>query len=156
MEDKRIGLSEIVHGLATVRRNEAMKTSDQLTLGELKLLLEAIHDESKPVVFDFALDVYPQKFASWRGAYEEIAIGYGPTPTTVGLLLNNLTIIYGEELTGWKGGEFLMGKTTPVWVANSGDSSVEKSVYGEWKHVAVVGVDERKEKVFIETKEMEY
>ena len=27
-----------------------------------------------------------------------------------------------EEFTGWKGGEFEMDESTPVWVANPGDS----------------------------------
>jgi hypothetical protein len=133
-----------------------MKVSEQLTLGELKIKLEAITDKKKRVFFDFDYGTTPERLTSWRGVYEEIAFTYGTNPIDVEGILRNIDIVWGKELTGWKGGEFLMGKTTPVWVANVGESSVEKYYDKTWVHVAVVGIEELEDKVRILTKEMEY
>lgn len=81
--------------------------------------------------FDFGSAI-PTGFASWRGAYEEIALGYTLTgyddrdSKAKDIRLNDFIKMVesaiGETFEGWKGGDFVMSKHTPVWVANPGNS----------------------------------
>jgi len=115
-------LQEIVTNAVKAERAEEMKTSPQLTLGELILKLEALDNPDCPVVFDVE-PYYPTHIGSWRGRYEELSLRYGkngePPPFRDFLRLLKGTV--GSTCMGYKGGEFLMGKTTPVWVAHYGD-----------------------------------
>lgn len=173
-------------------RAREMQTSEQLTLGELTLKLEAVSDKSLPIEFDYQA-TKPTGLASWRGSYRELAIQYedggatcyelpGPdclmddppfardhsyrcpcggrpehstslpeTPTTQDLL-DVLKLAHGKFFTGYKGGDFTMGKTTPVWVANYGNSSG----FGDGS-MAVVEVREEKEngRVVLVTKHLD-
>lgn len=129
---------EIVENKLAANRAEEMKTSLQLTLGELILKLEPIaakQDEIKKkyeheaeVLFDFEY-LFPTGLSSWRGVYAELALtfslgGYGKPdkiePMKINKFLKMLKGAIGKSFTGWKGGEFMMGKNTPLWVANEG------------------------------------
>lgn len=133
---------KMIDNVVKAQRAEEMKTSEQLTLGELIAKLEPIVEKQKDkkkedeaiVSFDFEY-AFPTGFSSWRGSYAEIAIefdfvGYGfgdYTPKdkkepTVSEFLSLAKSVLGKTYTGWKGGDFVMGKTTPVWVANPGNS----------------------------------
>jgi hypothetical protein len=60
---------------------------------------------------------------SWRGIYAELAIGFSSEGNIKVIdFYNMLKEAIGKEFTGYKGGEFIMGKATPVWVANYGNS----------------------------------
>src|ERR1700739_3755221 len=113
---------EILDNALEVQRAKDMKTSPQLTLSELILKLEAIGDKSKPVIYNE--DYYPGDLDSWRGSYSELALACAErgVPFSVEELLKKLKAAMGTTFYGYKGGEFLMGKTTPVWVANYGES----------------------------------
>jgi hypothetical protein len=133
-------LQEMVENAVQAKRAEEMKTSEQLTLGELIAKLEPIAEKQKEreeeatVSFDFEY-AFPTGVSSWRGSYCELAIefdfvGYGfgdYTPKdkkepTVSEFLAMMKKSMGATYTGWKGGDFVMGKTTPLWVANPGNS----------------------------------
>ncbi len=134
-------LTKSIHGIVKADRDKRMGQSEQLTLGELILKLEQIEPtyvdyekktQDKNVCFDFEYAV-PTGVSSWRGSYDELALtfdftGYEhfskdkPEPMTLTAFLKLLKETIGKEFTGWKGGEFVMGKTTPVWVANVGNS----------------------------------
>jgi hypothetical protein len=77
------------------------------------------------VRFDFGGFV-PTDFRSWRGSYSEFAIGYAESKwedrPTLGAFVGDLRRCVGAVYPGWKGGEFVMSRTTPVWVANAGES----------------------------------
>lgn len=175
-------------------RSRKMLTSEQLTLGELTLKLEAVADKSLPVTFD--VDGYkPTGLGSWRGSYVELAIQYEgggmncyeqpkpeckrdefgdhdykcpcggsnqhsttlPESPTVQDLLAVLKLSNGKYFEGYKGGDCTMGKTTPIWVANYGDSSGFKSDKEHGKYdQAVVGVETLPGKVVIKTEPMNY
>lgn len=112
---------------------------------------EAIPDKSKPVLFNE--QYHPVGLDSWRGSYCELALEYEATgePLTVAVLLKKLRDAIGATFSGYKGGEFRMGKTTPVWVANYGECD------GFIGHTqAVVGVSENEQAVLIETKALDY
>lgn len=126
-------LSNLIKNEITANRVESLKSSPQLTLGELLHTLKAIPDEDndKCVTFDFGTAV-PTEFDSWRGVYAEIALGYEltgydatgdvtPDPKLSEFIKKVETAI-GSTYTGWKGGDFTMSKHTPVWVANNGNA----------------------------------
>lgn len=111
------------------------------TLGDLIDTLEHLPGEAD-VRFDFPsgfIDHRRNHFDSYRGYYSHLAIAYRDPDAspfidmpicTVGRLLDMALRTDGMRLTGWKGGEYRMDRTTPLWVANPGD----------WSRQAVVGV----------------
>lgn len=48
---------------------------------------------------------------------------------------------YDHEATVWKGGKFVMGKTTPLWVVNAGNSG----------NTAVVGIIDKEYSIILLT-----
>lgn len=138
------------------KRADDMLTSPQLTLGELILKLEAIKDKKLPVVFDDR-KYHPVSVSSWRGSYCELAIEYGPTGKSLSVkeFLKILKNTIGKIFVGYKGGDFLMGRTTPVWVANYGESQGFKEKGDKWNQ-AVVDISKGKEHIIIKTKAIDY
>lgn len=142
-------LQTVLSNAVAASRQEELKTSPIMTLGELIISLEGIvkrqeevkkkYDHEAEVVFDFA-SALPTGFGSWRGIYAELAVnysfnGYGdmvgyqktsgssfdPKPFTVSEFLKLAKETVGKTFQGWKGGDFTMGKNTPLHVANDGD-----------------------------------
>lgn len=65
----------------------------------------------------------PERCMSYRGYYDQLAIGVGTHYATVGSLLQELKEAVGATFTGYKGGEYTMGLDTCVWLSNYGESS---------------------------------
>ncbi len=58
---------------------------------------------------------------SYRGYYSDLALEpVNGAPIKVWQLINQLSDVIDTELTGYKGGEFMMSADTPIWVANHG------------------------------------
>ena len=57
---------------------------------------------------------------SYRGYYSDLALDFGES--TVEEVLTTMKNVIGNKLTGYKGGEFLMDKDTPLWRASFGDT----------------------------------
>lgn len=93
----------------------------QATVGQLRKWLQRQREEHT-VRFDFG-GLYPAGFASYRGYYEDLAIGFSADPRTVGSLLAELDAILGHEITGYKGGAYRVMTETRLWVANWGTAS---------------------------------
>lgn len=150
---------EVVNNALAARRAKEMKTSPQLTLGELILKLEAVKNRNKKIRFDFGTGLGPTDIMSWRGSYCELCVDYGNSEIySASKFLLELKGALGETFTGYKGGEFLMGKTTPVWVAHYSDSGVDnyKGYKGESNvTVAIVDIVEGKD-IIIKTDAIEY
>lgn len=148
-------LQNIVTNYIQKERQEQLKTSPQLTLGEIILKLEGIKNKKLPVIFDVE-KYYPVGIDSWRGSYYELALEYEKNgePILLEGFEKMLKEIIGKTLTGYKGGNFLMGKITPVWVANYGEVKGFRS--NDYKDTAVIDVLENKDKVIIKTKTIEY
>lgn len=113
-------------------RRERFLNSKQLSLGQLISKLENLISEKNKdytkvrVVFDFE-HFYPTKFDSWRGSYDELALNFvnfsSDKPTlSVIEFLNMCKDVIRKVFTGYKGGEYMMDETTPIWVANYGNS----------------------------------
>jgi len=96
---------------------------DQLTLGDLLALL-ACRDPDHRVWFDFC-SFQPTRLGSYRGFYEQLALGHEEStmngPLVRGLLVQ-LRNAVGATFHGYKGGAYVMGPSTPLWVANPGDA----------------------------------
>lgn len=127
-------MQTLLNNSMVARRKESLSKSEQLTLGEIILKLEPIvekqleriqnEEEEATVWYDFEY-LHPTSIDSWRGSYSELALNYEneeTKPMTVTLFLKMLKETIGKEFTGYKGGEFVMSKHTPVWVANYGNS----------------------------------
>lgn len=165
-------------------RAEEMKNSSQLTLGELILKLQAVKNKELPIYLDHN-ELRPTSVGSWRGSYCELAISftkegvydgyngdkiiyeskygnsYESIPTTLSEnptareLLELLERCKGKTFVGYKGGDFIMGKTTPVWISNYGCSSGlerEKDKYETY----IIDVAELDEIVVLATKDDDY
>ena len=98
-----------------------MRHNNGLNLGELIKRLEEL-DEGTKVRFDFADLVPSRDFRSYRGYYEDIALGYSGArygSITAAELLAYYNSLIGEKYYGYKGGEYVATEKTGVWVANS-------------------------------------
>ena len=142
-----MSLQETLDNAVKAMRAESMKTSLQLTVGELILLLEQVEDKNLEVRFDFGY-FHPTGLDSWRGSYCELAYEYSnkDDAPTVKKVLVELKSAIGKTFSGYKGGDYVMGKTTPLWVANCGDSN----------NTAIVGIQTIGWAVIIDTKYIEY
>lgn len=61
--------------------------------------------------------------SSYRGYYDHLAIEPGECILTVKDAQRDLQQALGRTFVGYKGGEYTMTETTPVWVANWGQCS---------------------------------
>lgn len=113
----------------------------QLTLGELIKSLSRC-DKERTVKFDFCY-FYPSGTHSYRGYYEQLAIGYSDEATApeVGDFLEELKGAVGQDYYGYKGGVYTMTENTPVWVDRPRNAS----------GTGVVGVRDNGYQVIIET-----
>lgn len=112
---------------------------DQMNLGQLIDALE-IAKPDEPVRFTVGY-LCPEGAHSYRGFYEDLAIGYGQDERLVGDFLNTLNEVVGKEFYGWKGGTYRMDRDTPVWVANSDEAP----------STAIIGVDLTEYDVILKT-----
>ena len=150
-----------IHEQVKKQRELRFRDNQQLSLGEFIKELESVdlkmehNGEVKEVEFDFGT-AFPTQLDSWRGSYDEIALGYKMSGydnnsehfanTKADKLLEHLKEAVGKEYEGYKGGDFTMDKNTPVWVAN----------YGHSGNTGVVGVLDAGYKLVIITAYCEY
>lgn len=179
-------MQTMLNNAVEAQRQEELKNSPQLLLGEMILKLEAVADKSKPLYIDIR-DLRPMGIDSWRGRYAELAIQtksmgsynsdevereypeYGMTiykPVTLGKKnptvsqwIEVLKEAVGKTFTGYKGGDFTMGKNTPVWLAEYSDAGfmlddkpLDGENYSNYKDVYFVDIREEKDRVYLVTK----
>jgi len=118
--------------------------SEAITLEQLIAQLKACEPkEDKTICFDFG-GFAPTEFASYRGDYSELAIGYSLDRRKEVSLKDFIALAEKQPYKtyeGYKGGSFMMKPTTPVFVDN----------WGEWSQCAVIGVIDAGYKVVIST-----
>ena len=118
-----------------------------MTLGELIDTLKSFPKDC--LVFIKPYDLIPIEFDSYRGYYDQLALNYDINGScTVEKLLKLAKKSVKKTFIGYKGGNFLMTKNTPVWISNYGNTSnmlltkVESPftgyvyIYGEYSEVA--------------------
>lgn len=130
-------LQTLLNNSMAASRSETLKGSPQMTLGEAIAVLENAtltyesdgKETDKHVYFEFEY-IFPTGLDSWRGSYAELAINFDwadrsdqdKNPPTGKEFLGWLKEAVGKTYEGYKGGDFTMGKTTPLWIANYSNS----------------------------------
>jgi len=150
-----MNLQEMIDNKLTAERSERLKTSEQLMLGELIIKVANIKNKDLPVYFDEA-NIVPTGIDSWRGVYAELAIEYRNLGKDEKAMIveefeRMLSDANGKTFQGYKGGDFLMGKNTPLWVANNGECTGFKE-NDKYDNQAIVDISELEDAVIIETK----
>jgi hypothetical protein len=112
----------------------------QLSLGEIIILLESWPKQDDACRFDFGRTVPDCAPDSYRGYYDQLAMGYEeekeyPKPTVAEVLASFKSAV-NKEFGGYKGGTYTMTEKTPVWIANYGLTSgtVIVGVYHDKHH----------------------
>lgn len=115
-----------------LERQNKVLTGNQLTLIKLINKLEEIKknaEEDCIVVFSFGC-FSPCGLRSWRGIYEELAISFARREDVMLInFIKELKEAIGKKFEGYKGGEYIMSESTPLWADN----------YGKVTNEAVIG-----------------
>lgn len=96
-----------------------------MNIKEIRKALKNV-DPSCGIYFDFCRCI-PTKANSWRGSYDEPAIGWSENfgeESTVGKFLEQLDeLTSGKIYYGWKGGEFTYNEHHTLHIDNAGQST---------------------------------
>lgn len=110
----------------------------QMTLGDLLSTLKR-KDQDLDVTFDFVHLQPSGGVHSYRGYYEDLAIGYeSGGECKVSDVVKWLEDANGQMFYGYKGGEYIMDDETVVWVANhneAGGTAIVDVVDDSWRIV---------------------
>lgn len=107
-----ITIQALMDGLKSGWQRERAET--QMTLGEMIATLEDMHSIAR-------IDGLGEPH-SYRGYYEDLAFEKTEGIMRVGELLDLCKSAMGKAYEGYKGGTFVMGEMTPVWVAYYGQT----------------------------------
>lgn len=102
----RYPLQDMLDGMS--QRLQKQRAQTQTTLGELIEALEPYPSGTRIEGLGY--------FASYRGFYEDLAICQDGDLSTVGDMLAECRAAMGEIFCGYKGGDYVMGRNTPIWV----------------------------------------
>jgi hypothetical protein len=132
-------MTTIESALALVRQQSREKGN--LKLGQLIQALEAIPDKTKSVQFDFGGFV-PDSIMSYRGYYDHLAFDWVERGNdhSVARVLVEAKSAMGKVFTGYKGGDYRMDESTPLWVAQYGDCT-STAIIGATEYSWVVILD---------------
>ena len=103
-------LQAYIDGLSAQWQRERSET--QMTLGKLIEALQEMPDGA-----EVSCLVEPH---SYRGYYSDIAFEIGAGKRLASELLEECKASMGQIFQGYKGGDYVMGALTPVWVADYG------------------------------------
>lgn len=102
-------LQAMFDGLAAEMQRE--RASSQMTLGKLIERIESLPDGTM---------LQMDSPHSYRGYYSDLAFERAASPLPKSEVLALCKAAMGEVFEGYKGGEFQMGRNTPVWFAAYG------------------------------------
>jgi hypothetical protein len=94
-----------------------------MTLGELIAALERIGPAAHVTVAVDRIKSRPKEPRSYRGFYEDLALGFEPGSRPASELLAELRAALGQTLDGYKGGGYRATEATGLWASNWGDAS---------------------------------
>ena len=93
-----------------------------MKLGELIDTLERMPSDAPVLMSNGRM---PHHFDSWRGSYDELtlveAYNRGDARRTVAEILQEAREADGGTFEGYKGGQYVMDRETPVWADPYGD-----------------------------------
>lgn len=105
-----MNLQAMINGMSAQLQRERAET--QLTLGKLIAALEAML-EGADVANLHSAD-------SYRGYYSDLYFERGEGTRPAAELLADCKAAMGQVFEGYKGGDFVMGALTPLWIATYG------------------------------------
>jgi len=105
-----IDMQAYLDGMSAQWQRERAAT--QLTLGKLIATLEAMPPDAEVAGLVSA--------HSYRGYYSDLAFKLDSKRRPAADLLKECRAAMGQVFEGYKGGDFVMGALTPLWVANYG------------------------------------
>jgi hypothetical protein len=115
-----LDIQKFVDGIGDAMRDE--RSRYHLTLGNLIAALEGFPHDAVVKLSDNP-DEYPRGADSYRGYYSDLAFKPSPDFTTVGELLAECRGALDATFEGYKGGDYVMGTNTPLWISDYGTSS---------------------------------
>ena len=116
--------------------------AEQLTLGDF---IKALGNLPNGAMVRCYSGESVSSLCSYRGYYDQLAIGRATPVRTVADVLEDARGAVGASFDGYKGGSYRMDNSTPVWFAD----------YGEAPGYAVVGVRQVGDAVHILTRKVE-
>jgi hypothetical protein len=119
-----MNLRHLVDGMSAAWQKQRAQT--QLTLGKLIQDLKAMPENS--MVANLA------NCGSYRGCYEDMFFELGDGVRPASELLAECNQAMGQVFEGYKGGDFVMGALTPLWIAeygNTGKKLIAVKAHGE-------------------------
>ncbi len=105
-----MNMQALMDGMSAQWQRERAET--QMTLGELIAVLEAIPEGAEVANLN--------SVHSYRGYYSDLAFEHSEGTRPAADLLKECKAAMGKVFCGYKGGDFVMGEMTPVWVASYG------------------------------------
>ena len=105
-----LNIQHLFDGMSAQWQKDRAET--QMTLGKLMDRLAALPPET-PIEIN--------RPHSYRGYYSDLSFKPTKEPIPASAALALCKGAMGEVFTGYKGGEYQMGRNTPVWIANYGD-----------------------------------
>ncbi len=110
-----MNIQALMDGMNAQWQRERAET--QMTLGKLIDALEAMPEGAEVANLNSA--------HSYRGYYIDLAFEQGEDTRPAADLLAECKAAMGQVFCGYKGGDFVMGALTPVWVAKYGCSGLK-------------------------------
>ena len=114
-------IQALADGMSAAWQKE--RSATQMTLGKLIARLEAMPPDAR---IDGLYEPH-----SYRGYYSDLSLEKRDESTTAGELLNKCRACMGKVFHGYKGGEFVMGELTPLWVAEYGCCGLKLMAIGD-------------------------
>lgn len=108
-------MQALLDGMSAKDQRERAKT--QMTLGKMIHILESFEKNDK-------IDGIAEPH-SYRGYYNDLAFESIEDKIEVSDALFMCQLVMGNVFEGYKGGDFVMGALTPVWLANYGNCGLK-------------------------------
>lgn len=117
--------------------------TETISLSDLAEQLEKCSEQATVLYWPTIIG-YPTSVDSYRGYYEDLALGHSSKLTTVKELVSNLKGAENQIFEGYKGGNYQMHSKSSVYVDNPGECSgigitkvvdMGDSVYLIWRPV---------------------
>lgn len=105
---------------AMLKIGDDERSRHMVTLGRLIGYME---DQPEHYMVKYDTGESPGELDSYRGYYCDLAIEPSGEPLTVLQFKAKLKEAVGQTFTGYKGGDYKMDETTPLWIAHYGDCS---------------------------------
>jgi len=111
-----IDIQALIDGIGA--KEQRARAGTQMTLGEM---IEALKEMTPDTEIRGLGELY-----SYRGYYCDLAFEPSDDDELASELLARCTDAMGAVFTGYKGGDFVMGALTPLWVSCYGEASGQR------------------------------